>query len=72
LQLDWTCPFGSVKAILQLKKLLNLGEVTDHSSIIADKLLELEDTFSDDFDENIKYLTSTKNKCFANCTQNKA
>ena len=71
LQLDWTCRFGNVKAILQLKKSLNLGEVPDHFQIIANKLLELEGTFTDGFDNNIQYLLNKKNWHLANCKQGK-
>lgn len=67
LQVDWTCRFGNVKAILQLKKSLNLGEVPDHFQIVANKLLELEGTFTDGFDNNIKYLLNKKNWHLANC-----
>ena len=56
MQLDWTCRFNKVKAILQLKKSLNLGEVSEHFKIIANKLLELEGTFTDGFENNIKHL----------------
>ena len=71
MQLDWTCRFGNVKAILQLKKTLNLGEVPDHFQIVANKLLELEGTFTDGFDNNIKYLLNKKNWNLANCKQGK-
>jgi hypothetical protein len=71
LQLDWTCRFGNVKAILQLKKSLNLGEVSNHFQIVANKLLELEGTFTDGFDNNITYLLNNKNWHLANCKQGK-
>ncbi|GAC18323.1 hypothetical protein [Paraglaciecola arctica] len=71
MQLDWTCRFGNVKAILQLKKSLNLGEIPDHFQIVANKLLELEGTFSDGFDNNIKYLLNKKNWHLVNCKQGK-
>jgi hypothetical protein len=71
LQLDWLCRFGNVKAILQLKKSLNLGDVTEHFKIVASKLLELEGTFTDGFDSNIKYLLNKKNWHLANCIQGK-
>lgn len=71
MQLDWTCRFGNVKAILQLKKSLNLGEVPDHFQIIANKLLELEGTFTDGFDSNIKYLLNKNNWNLVNCKQGK-
>ena len=71
LQLDWTCRFGNVKAILQLKKSLNLGEVPDYFQIIANKLFELEGTFTDGFDNNIKYLLNKKNWHLSNCIQGK-
>jgi hypothetical protein len=71
LHLDWTCRFGNVKAILQLKKSLNLGEVPDSFQIIASKLLALEGTFTDGFDNNIKYLLNKKNWNSANCKQGK-
>jgi hypothetical protein len=71
LQLDWTCRFGNVKAILQLKKSLNLGEIPDHFQILANKLLELEGTFTDGFDNNIKYLLNKKNWHLINCKQGK-
>ena len=67
LQLDWTCRFGNVKAILQLKKSVNLGEIPNNFRIIANKLLELEGTFSDGFDSNIKYILNKKNWNLANC-----
>ena len=41
LDFDWTCRFGNVKAILQLKKTLNLGEIPDNFQIITNKLSEL-------------------------------
>lgn len=69
MQLDWTCRFGNVKAILQLKKSLNLGEIPDHFQIVANKLLELEGTFTDGFDNNIKYLLNKKNWNLENCYQ---
>jgi hypothetical protein len=71
LQLDWTCRFGRVKSILQLKKSLNLGEVPNYFQIIASKLLELEGTFTDGFDNNIKYLLNAKNWNLINCKQGK-
>lgn len=71
LQLDWLCRFGNVKAILQLKKSLNLGDVTEHFKIVASKLLELEGTFTDGFDSNIKYLLNKKNWHLANSIQGK-
>jgi hypothetical protein len=69
LQLDWTCRFGNVKAILQLKKSLNLGEISDRFKIIANKLLELEGTFTDGFENNIKHLLNNKNWNLINCKQ---
>ncbi|WP_339725127.1 hypothetical protein [uncultured Paraglaciecola sp.] len=71
MQLDWTSHFGNVKAILQLKKSLNLGEIPDHFQIVANKLLELEGTFTDGFDNNIKYLLNKKNWNLTNCKQGK-
>ncbi len=71
LQLDWTCRFSNVKAILQLKKSLNLGEISDHFKIIANKLLELEGTFTDGFENNIKHLLNNKNWNLSNCKQGK-
>jgi hypothetical protein len=71
LQLDWACRFGNVKGILQLKKSLNLGEIPDHFQIVANKLLELEGTFTDGFDNNIKYLLNKKNWNLANYVQGK-
>ena len=71
MQLDWTSQFGRVKGILQLKKSLNLGEVPDYFQIIANKLLELEGTFTDGFDNNIKYLLNKKNWNLGNCKQGK-
>jgi hypothetical protein len=71
LQLVWTCRFGNVKAILQLKKSLNLGEVSNHFQIVANKILELEGTFTDGFDNNIQYLLNKKNWHLANCKQGK-
>ena len=71
MQLDWTCRFNKVKAILQLKKSLNLGEVSEHFKIIANKLLELEGTFTDGFENNIKHLLNNKNWNLINCKQGK-
>jgi hypothetical protein len=71
LQLGWTCRFGNVKAILQFKKSLNLGEVTEQFQIIANKLLALEGTFIDGFDNNISYLLDQKNWNLTNCKQGK-
>jgi hypothetical protein len=71
LQLDWTCRFGNVKAILQLKKSLNLGEVSNQFQIVANKLSELEGTFTDGFDNNIKYLLNEKNWNLDNCKHGK-
>lgn len=67
MQLDWTCRLGNVKAILQLKKSLNLGDIPDYFQIVANKLVELEGTFSDGFDNNIKYLLNKKNWQLSNC-----
>ena len=71
MQLDWTSRFGNAKAILQLKKSLNLGEVPSHFQIVVNKLLELEGTFTDGFDSNIKYLLNRNNWNLANCIQGK-
>ena len=71
MQLDWTSGFGNVKAILQLKKTLNLGEVPDHFQIITNKIFELEGTFTDGFENNIKYLLNKKNWQLTNCRQGK-
>jgi hypothetical protein len=71
LQLDWTCRFGNVKAILQLKKSLNLGEIPDNFQIVANKLFELEGTFTDGFDNNVKHLLNKKNWNLSNCKQGK-
>lgn len=71
MQLNWTSRFGNVKAILQLKKSLNLGEVPDCFQIVANKLFELEGTFTDGFDNNIKYLLNKKNWHLSNCIQGK-
>jgi hypothetical protein len=71
LQLDWTCRFCNIKAIMQLKKSLNLGEVSNHFQIVASKLFELEGTFTDGFDNNITYLLNKKNWHLANCKQGK-
>jgi hypothetical protein len=71
LHLDWACRFGNVKAILHLKKSLNLGEVPDSFQIIASRLLALEGTFTDGFDNNIKYLLNKRNWNLANCKQGK-
>ena len=67
LKLDWSCRFGNVKNILQLKRSLNLGDVSDHFQIVASKLLELEGTFTDGFDSNIKYLLNKENWRLTNC-----
>jgi hypothetical protein len=69
--LDWTCRFGNVKAILQLKKSLNLGEVPNDFQIVANKLSDLEGTFTHGFDNNIKYLLNNKNWNLANCKRGK-
>ena len=71
LQLDWTSRFGNVKAILQLKKSINLGEIPNHFQIVVNKLLELEGTFTDGFDNNIKYLLNEKNWRLDNCKHGK-
>lgn len=71
MQLDWTCRFGNVKAILQLKRALNLGEIPDHFQIVANKLFELEGTFTDGFDNNIKYLLNKKNWNITRCEEGK-
>lgn len=71
MQLDWTSRFGNVKAILQLKKSLNLGEVPDQFQIIVNKIFELEGTFTDGFENNIKYLLNNDNWHLANCKQGK-
>jgi hypothetical protein len=70
-QLNWTCRFNNVKAILQLKKSLNLGDITQQFQLIANRLLELEGTFIDGFDNNIRYLLNQKNWNLANCKQGK-
>jgi hypothetical protein len=61
LQQDWTCHFGNVKAINQFKKSINLGDLPPYYHIVANKLSELEGTFTDGFDNNIKYLLDKKN-----------
>jgi hypothetical protein len=71
LLLDWTSRFGNVKAILKLKKSLNLGEIPNHFQIVANKLIELEGTFTDGFDNNIKYLLNRKNWNINNCENGK-
>ena len=71
LELDWSCPHGNVKAIVQLKKTLTLGVIPDNFQIVANKLSELEGTFTDGFDNNIKYLLNKKNWNLANCNQGK-
>ncbi|MFT2091162.1 hypothetical protein [Paraglaciecola sp. 2405UD69-4] len=58
---NWTCQFGSIKSITQLKKSINLGEVPTYYSLVANKLSELEGTFTDGFDNNIKYLLNKDN-----------
>jgi hypothetical protein len=71
LELDWASRFGNVKAILQLKKSINLGEIPNHFQIVANKLKELEGTFTDGFDNNIKYLLNKKNWHLDNCISGK-
>lgn len=71
MDLNWTSRFGNVKAILQLKKSLNLGEVPNHFLIVANKLSDLEGTFTDGFDNNIKHLLDKTNWQLANCEQGK-
>ena len=61
MQQDWTCRLGNIKAINQLKKSINLGEIPTYYSLVATKLSDLEGTFTDGFDNNIKYLLNQKN-----------
>lgn len=58
---NWTCKYNHVKAILQLKKTINFGEVAANFETVASKLKELEGTFTDGFDNNIKFLIAPKN-----------
>ncbi len=50
-----------MKAILQLKKSINFGDVSVNFQTVAKKLAELEGTFIDGFDNNIKYLLNSEN-----------
>lgn len=58
---DWTCRFNNVKAILQLKKSINFGDVSLNFETVAKTLKELEGTFTDGFENNIKYLLNKDN-----------
>lgn len=58
---DWSCRFNNVKAIIQLKKSINFGDVSLNFETVAAKLKELEGTFTDGFENNIKYLLNSKN-----------
>lgn len=58
---DWTCRFNDVKAITKLKKSINFGDVSLNFETVASKLKELEGTFTDGFDNNIKYLLNETN-----------
>ena len=58
---DWTCRFNHVKAILQLKKAINFGDVALNFETVASKLKELEGTFTDGFENNIKFLIDSNN-----------
>ncbi|WP_133469522.1 hypothetical protein [Paraglaciecola marina] len=58
---NWNCRFGSIKTITQLKKTINMGEIPNYYSLVANKLSELEGTFTDGFDNNIKYLLKKDN-----------
>lgn len=58
---DWTCRFNNVKAIIQLKKSINFGDVALNFETVAAKLKELEGTFTDGFENNIKYLLNETN-----------
>ncbi|MCF2948949.1 hypothetical protein L0668_12580 [Paraglaciecola aquimarina] len=56
---DWSCRFNNVKAILQLKKSINFGDVSLNFETVAKTLKELEGTFIDGFENNIKYLLNS-------------
>jgi hypothetical protein len=46
---------------LQLKKTINFGDVAANFETVSSKLKELEGTFTDGFDNNIKFLIHPKN-----------
>jgi hypothetical protein len=71
LQFDWNGRFGKVKPILQLKKSINLGDVPHNFHILANKLLELEGTFTDGFANNITFLLDQNNWQLKNCVDGK-
>ncbi|MEP1551525.1 MAG: hypothetical protein ABJJ44_15335 [Paraglaciecola sp.] len=68
---NWNCRFGSIKTITQLKKTINMGEIPNYYSLVANKLYELEGTFTDGFDNNIKYLLKKDNWQSANLVNGK-
>lgn len=45
---------------MQLKKSINFGDVSQNFQTVASKLKELEGTFTDGFENNIKYLLDNK------------
>lgn len=67
MQLDWNSCYGNIKTIIQLKKTLNLGEIPHDFQIVANKLIELEGTFTDGFRNNVTHLLDQQNWQFANC-----
>ncbi len=68
---DWNCQYNDVKGILQRKRVINFGDVSLNFETVASKLKELEGTFVDGFDNNIKFLLNPKNWNPRNLTKNK-
>lgn len=71
MHIEWTCRFSKVKDIIQLKKAITLGVLPNSFNIVANKLLELEGTFTDGFSNNITHLLDAQNWQIKNCKQGK-
>ncbi|MGS2719952.1 hypothetical protein [Paraglaciecola aestuariivivens] len=71
MQQNWSIEYMDVKSIIQLKKTLTLGQVPDDFNIVANKLKELEGTFTDGFANNITYLLNPQNWQLKNCINGK-
>jgi hypothetical protein len=71
LHTEWTCRFTEVKGIIQLKKTITLGVLPNTFNIVANKLQELEGTFTDGFSNNITHLLDQQNWQKKNCIQGK-
>ncbi len=71
MQIDWSIETSDVKTILQLKKTLTLSQVPDCFSIVANKLADLQGTFTDGFANNITYLLNQQNWQSDNCPNGK-